>query len=329
MLETAMRLAWPGFVAAAAAAAAWAACAAPVRADPAPAPADDLPNFDALWDFSDPAATEARFREILPRAEASGNVDYLAQLWTQIARTLGLRRQFDESHRVLDRVESMLTPGTKTARVRCRLERGRAFRSAKEPAKAKPCFLEAWDLARAAGLDGLAADAGHMMAITEEGDAALAWGKRTLAFAEASKDPAARNWIGVLSYNMGWTQHERGEFAAALDLFRKDLAFRLERKQAAAARTSKWSVARALRSLGRLDDAMALQRELEREFDALPEKDGYVFEEIAEILTAQGKPAEATPYFAKAYALLKDKAESENIPRDRVERMRTRGEVAR
>ena len=32
-----------------------------------------LPGFDKLWNYSDPAATEAKFREILPRAEAGGS----------------------------------------------------------------------------------------------------------------------------------------------------------------------------------------------------------------------------------------------------------------
>jgi tetratricopeptide (TPR) repeat protein len=294
----------------------------------APARAEALPDFDALWDYANPGATEARFRALLPEAEAAKDADYLAQLLSQIARTEGLQGRFDDAHRTLDRAEALLREDTNRARVRCLLERGRAFRSAKEPEKAKPLFLRAWDVARASALDGLAADAGHMLAITETGKAAEDRSLATLAFAEASKDPAAQRWIGTLAHNLGWTYHDAGEFSKALAMFRKELAFRLERKQAGPTRIAKWSVARALRSLAQLDEALAIQRELEREIEPLPEKDGYVYEELAEILLAQKKDADATPYFAKAHALLAPKAKAEGIPPERIERLRTLGGVA-
>src|SRR5690606_19946505 len=58
-----------------------------------------LPDFDALWDYSQPAATETKFREILPLAQESGDLSYRLQLETQIARALGLQQKFDEAHR--------------------------------------------------------------------------------------------------------------------------------------------------------------------------------------------------------------------------------------
>lgn len=303
-----------------------AACAALV-AVANPARADDLPDFDTLWDFADVAGTEAKFRTLLPRAEGAQDADYLAQLLTQIARTEGLQGRFDEAHRTLDRAEKLLRDDTPRPRVRCLLERGRVFRSSKQPEKAKPLFVQAWELGRSSALDGYACDAGHMLAITETGESAIDWSLRTIAHAEASKDPTARRWLGTLYFNLGWTFHDRGEFEKALEQFRKDLAFRLERKAPGPARVSKWAIGRALRSLGRLEEALATQRELEREYDALREKDGYVFEEIAECLAAQKKDVEAKPYFAKAYALLLDRTEADGIDAKRLERLRTLGGV--
>ena len=49
----------------------------------------DLPAFDGFWNFEDPAGSEAKFRELLPKAEESGDRGYLAELLTQIARTQG------------------------------------------------------------------------------------------------------------------------------------------------------------------------------------------------------------------------------------------------
>ena len=70
--------------------------------------ATPLPDIDSLWDHNDPAATQAQFMTVLPRAEASGDRAYQAELLTQIARTWGLQREFDSAHAVLDQVEPML-----------------------------------------------------------------------------------------------------------------------------------------------------------------------------------------------------------------------------
>src|ERR1051325_6375254 len=102
--------------------------------------AQALPDFTKLWNFNKPEETEMRFREILPRAEISHDTSYLAQLLTQIARTQGLQRKFEEAHATLDRVEKMLTPDLKLARVRYLLERGRAFNSSDHQNKALPLF---------------------------------------------------------------------------------------------------------------------------------------------------------------------------------------------
>jgi hypothetical protein len=96
--------------------------------DEAVAP-ERLPDFDALWDYGDPAATEVKFREVLPMAKASGDASYHAQLLTQIARTQGLQMKFDHAHSTLDMVEGMLADDMTVARIRYLLERGRVYNS--------------------------------------------------------------------------------------------------------------------------------------------------------------------------------------------------------
>jgi hypothetical protein len=67
-------------------------------------------------------------------------------------------------------------------------------------------------------------------------------------------------------------------------------------------------VARALRSLNRIEEALARQLELEREFESVHETDGYVFEEIGECLLLLKRKEEARPYFAKAHEILSQDA---------------------
>jgi tetratricopeptide (TPR) repeat protein len=147
-----------------------------------------------------------------------------------------------------------------------------------------------------------------MVAIAAGNDSAhadaLTWNERALAMAESSSDPEARSWRASLLNNLAWTHHDAKEYDKALELFQRALAARREMGDERNTREARWSVARALRSLGRLDEALKEQVALEQEGEKAGQPDGFVFEELGEILYAQGKKDEAKPWFAKAYAEL-------------------------
>jgi len=282
----------------------------------------DLPEFDSLWDFDDPAGTEARFREDLPAAVESGVRSYHAELLTQIARAQGLQRQFPDAHNTLDRVLDLLPLARPRARIRYLLERGRVFNSSKEPDKAWPLFLEAWELGQQAGEDNLAVDAAHMMAVVEPPEQQIAWNQRAMELAERSQDPKARRWLGSLYNNLGWTYHYRGEHELALNLFERALKIREEQGQPKPIRIARWCIARTLRSLGRTEEALAIQRQLKQENANSGFEDGFVDEELGECLLSLGKAAESKPHFAAAYSSLSmDPWLAENEP-VRLERLK-------
>ena len=269
---------------------------------PAESPANAARDFDALWDYGDPAATEARFRERLPAVRAGGDPRVLAELLSQIARTLGLRDRFEEAHALLDEAEALLPDGPSVARARVLLERGRCWNSRGAAPRAVPVFEAALAAARGAGSDFHAVDALHMLGIAAEPEAAIAWNERAIAAAEASSSARTRKWLGPLYNNMGWTWFERGDHAKALELFQRNRAWRLEHK--ADDGVALWSVAKAMRHLGRVEEALALQRQLESRYDAEGRTDGFVFEEIGECLWALDRTEEARPALARAYELL-------------------------
>lgn len=290
--------------------------------------AEALRDFDTLWDFEDPAATEARFRELLPAADAREDPGVALQLRTQIARTLGLRKRFDEAHALLDEVEAGLEETGPVVRVRYLLERGRVLNTSGSPDRARPLFDEAWNLGRDCGEDGFAVDAAHMVAIVEDSDGALAWNERALDLARASEDPRARKWKGSLLNNLGWTHHDAGRFGKAHALFEEALELRREQGEASPIRVARWCVARALRSLGRTEEALAEQRELLAEHESAGATDGYVVEEIAECLLALGSADDARPFFAAAHAeLSNDPWLPDNEP-ERLARLRRLGKDA-
>lgn len=261
-----------------------------------------MPDILALWDFNDPAASEARFRERLDEATHDAGLS----LRTQIARTYSLRRQFEQAHKLLDEVDAELGDAGAEPRVRSLLERGRTWRSAKQPERARPLFEQAVELSRGSALDYLHVDALHMVALVEPTpQAQLEGARRALAAARAARDPQARTWEASLSHNIGMGLHESGRHEEALQSFRDALAAR-ERMGAPPARLreARWMVAWELRALRRHDEALPLLHALERELATAGQTDGFVPEEIAENLLALGQAVQAKPYFAQAHALL-------------------------
>lgn len=285
------------------------------------------PDFDSWWDFDHPDQTEVKFRELLPAAKATGDTGYYAELLTQIARTLGLQQKFDSAHAVLDEVKSLLPAAGDRAHVRYLLERGRALNSSKKQAEATPLFLEAYDRAAKASLDFFAVDALHMMAFVVPVEEQMEWNQKAATVAEKSADPKARNWLGSLYNNMGWTYFEKKKYDSALAVFEKALAFRIEQGKQNNVRIAKWCIAKTYRMLGRLEEALTIQRLLDKEYAEAGEPEGYVFEELAEVYLAKGDSAQAKPWFAKAYELLsKDQWLSRDEP-ERLARMKELGGV--
>lgn len=268
----------------------------------------EAPMYHELWDYSKPKETGDKFRALLAGVEAAGDLSVLVQLLTQIARTHSLQRQFTEAHQLLDRVESLLAPNLVVGRIRYLLERGRTFNSSNEREEARSLFQQAWDLALVAGEQYYAVDAAHMLGIAEAtASDQLAWNMKAMEMAEMAENPFVRQWLGALYNNIGWTFHDDGEFEKALGIFQKALRWRQEEaepRKVVPIRIAKYCVGRALRSLNRMEEALATQLALLEEWQEAGEEDGYVHEELAECLLALDRVPEARPHFVEAHKLL-------------------------
>jgi len=285
-------------------------------------------DFDSLWDYDRPAETRARFIEALARADKEADLSYYLQLQTQIARTYGLEEMFDSAHQVLDEVASQLGDGLELARVRYLLERGRAINSSGRPAESIPLFTEAFGLADSLGAEFYAIDAAHMIAIAAESrDERMKWNQTGLGIAEKSSDQRARGWLGSIYNNVGWDYHDHGEYQQALDMFEKALAAREKSGKEKPIRIAKWCVARAYRSLGRVDEALVIQSELEKEGEASGDPDGFVFEELGELNLLNKQEEKAAAYFAKAYEALSQVQWLVQSQPERLERLKELGNV--
>lgn len=226
-----------------------------------------------FWDYSDPAGSEARLRRALVGASAKD----AAVLRTQVARALGLQQHFGEALAVLDGIESV----DPEVHVRILLERGRVHRSSGDLDAAAPLLRAAVTAADTAGLEALAVDAMHMVALTLTGQPQVDYTRAILDRARASSDPAARAWTASVLNNLGMSYSDLGEWQLALESFEEALAERRAGTDVEAIEVARWMVAWALRNLGRTDEALAMQRALKADLATSGREDPYVDEEIA------------------------------------------------
>ena len=281
----------------------------------------DPRQLDELWDFDDPATSERRLESLLGTGDLPPTAR--AEVQTQLARALGLQGRYDDALKILDAVVAGIenaepatdaeggqpgsqaesgpsaTPPPPIVVIRVALERGRVLNSSGKPADSVELFAQALQVARSAGEDFLAVDAAHMLAIADRARAEH-WTNEALRQVSTSTDPRTRRWAGSLHNNAGWARHDAGDFAAALAEFEAAQYAYETHGTAEQVRVARWAVARALRSLARFDEAMAIQQQLVEQGPP----DGYVQEEIAELCLASGRPDEARQHAAAAVELL-------------------------
>lgn len=280
----------------------------------------------ASWDFSDAHASEARFRALAEQHAARGDLSSARVLMTQVARAQGLDRRFAEAHATLDAVLATPELAEPLVQVRYLLERGRAFNSSKDPERARPLFEQAWSLARPAGIDDLAVDAAHMVAITfiATPERALEWNDIGLELARASSNPRARRWLGPLLNNQAWTRFDREEYPLALALFEEALVFRAQGSDVLAQRIAGYCVARTLRALGRLREAVERLDVLLAKHGSSGKTSGFVLEELGECHLELGDAEAARGFFARAHAEL---AQDARFAEDEAPRLQRIGQL--
>ena len=256
----------------------------------------DLP---ALWEFNNPALSEQRFKAKL--AGASG--DDVLILQTQIARSHGLRRDFEAARKLLADVQPQLAGASAEARVRHALEWGRAHASGRHPpgfvdeaakAEARRSWQQALQLARQAQLDDLAIDAIHMFAFIDTTPAQQQqWAEEALAVVLSSTQAAAQRWQASVRNNLGYALQLQGRHVEALTQFQQALALRRTAGNAHNTLVAGYMVAHSLRLQGRGEEALVMQQQLLRDSEALGAADPYVLDELALLHRARGDAAQA------------------------------------
>jgi tetratricopeptide (TPR) repeat protein len=275
-----------------------------------------------LWDFGDLDVTDERLREQLTREDSDAG---RAEVLTQLARIHGLRGDFEAGDDLIDDA-TLLAGSSAVARARIDLERGRLRRSSGDRESALPLFESAFAVALQAEQEFVAADAAHMAALAApDRDGFVAWTERGVALAE--ENAAASYWLGPLLNNLGWEYHEAGEYGQALDAFERALAAR-ERtpENPEPIALARYAVGKALRALGRSEEAAPLLEQAVAWAEGIGHPDGWYHEELAEEYAAAGRLDDARTHAERAITLLE--ADDPSFAED-VERRARLGTLAR
>jgi tetratricopeptide (TPR) repeat protein len=251
-------------------------------------------TLDSMWDFTDPHGSAERFRAAA--SDESRPAADRIELATQYARACGLLGRFDDAERVLDdSVQAVGAPRPAPATpdptherllARIALERGRLRVNAEHPAEGVPLFTLAARQAAAAGSQFLALDALHMLALADAGHEEE-WAADGLALLDRVTDARVQRWGVALHNNLAWHLHDSGRPEDAITHF--ELALQTAETVGTDDQRfiGRWALGRCLRTLGRTDEARAIQEALAAE---RPD-DEFVRSELAEL---SGAPATGT-----------------------------------
>ncbi len=278
-------------------------------------------DIDSLWDYRDPSGSELRFDAALAQLHSESQSLLYAEVLTQKARAIGLQQQYERANSVLHEALRLIGELSAIALVRYYLESGRVCNSSRQEG-AYEYFLKSFSLAIELREDFYAIDAAHMLAIVTKHEQSLEWNRKAIEIAENSIQPRARNWLGSLYNNTAWTYFFSENYEMAYTIFQKSKLWYAEKKLRNEEFIADWSLARTLRAQGSLQHALQAQLSLlqQRQHENFPE-DGYISEELGEILLALDREEEARPHFSHAFALLSNDIWIQQNEKNRLKRL--------
>lgn len=264
-------------------------------------------DLDRLWNPADVVGSEAAYRALLPEGQnlTGGDRGYLIELHSLVGRCEALQEKLAEARSSLDAAEGLLQEKQAvypvSVRIRWLIEKGRLHILAKTPSQAKGFFSEAWDLSIKSAEDYFAVEIAQLLAATEPQKVQQEWILRGIKIAENSPLPKAKQWLGGLYTSLGWKLYDLKQFENSLGAFQTALRHHKVQGTPREAFVAQWSIGKVLRALGKTEEALSIQKALLAELGIGGERDGRLYEELAECLHSLKRTTEAQLYFELAY----------------------------
>ncbi|MGE3760065.1 MAG: hypothetical protein AB7H97_20030, partial [Pseudobdellovibrionaceae bacterium] len=225
-----------------------------------------FPDFDGFWQPHDWASSEKQIRAQLPTHWATEWTPHSVEILTQLARAHGLMGDLLNAQATLSQAQQMLSSSKvdmgSRAEVRWLLEQGRVHYLGMSPIKAHDLFVQAWTLASENGLHFFAVDAALMLSTVRPPKFQNEWLQKALILAEASSDEKVRLWLTHLLFLEGWHAFDFRQFDRSLHCFEQAMVQPGANTDSLRVMAMHWSRGRAMRALGQIENALALQQSL-------------------------------------------------------------------
>lgn len=290
-------------------------------------------DLDQLWNPADVVGSEVAYRALLPEGQKLTGRDrcYLIDLYSLIGRSQALQEKYADARLSLDAAEALLEEEQAvypvSARIRWLIEKGRLHILAKTPSQAKGYFSEAWTLSINSAEDYFAVEIAQLLAATEPRKTQQKWLSRAIEIAESSPLPKAKRWLGGLYTSLGWKLYDLRQFESSLSAFQTALRYHKAQGTPREAFVAQWSIGKILRAIGKTEEALSIQKALLADLGIGRERDGRLYEELAECLQTLRRTTEAQLYFELAYRELSaDEWIKDNQP-VKLKRMKDLGKV--
>lgn len=293
-----------------------------------------LDDFDELF-TGNPVDIEKNMTALLPEAESREDKSIYLQILSQIALAQAMQQNFDLAHKTLDMADGLLEPRYELAQIRLLLERGRVYHQSGNTDKTLPLFIKSYEQAKLKKDFGFhTVNAAHMVAIVANNvDDKIKWNKIAIALAEKTNDERCQTWLGAIHNNLAQNYIEAEKYSEALESFEKCKAYAEERGDPIVIRGASWGIARSLRSLNQLEKALEIQKNLLIQYEDISSKQllpielvragrGLVYEELAEIYSAQNNKEQTKKYSLLAYNDLSQDPWMKKLYPKRLERMK-------
>ena len=282
-------------------------------------------DLDQLWNPADIPGSEVAFRTLLEDTQKLATPDHshLVELLALLARSEALQQKFQAARSSLEKAERLLKQEQPTQatsiwismKIRWLIEKGRLQVLEKTPSQARTYFSEAWTLAINSGENYFAVEIAQLMAVTEPQKSQQEWLIRGIEIAEKSSHQKTKMLLGPLYSSLGWKFYDLKLLEKSLATFQKALKHHTSFGTGREAFVAQWSIGKVLRALGKVEEALAIQKALLSELGIGGERDGRLYEEVAECLQALRRTTEAQPYFELAYReLSNDEWVTDNQP---------------
>jgi tetratricopeptide (TPR) repeat protein len=205
------------------------------------------------------------YQLVAHEAERQGDRPITVQACAMAARCYSLAGDLAKGQMWLERAQDRANVAEPRGWARTQLVGGIYQRERGDRLAALDTFAQLYDYCRIEALNSEAIDAAHHAALVAPLEAQVSWAHQGLAAARAAGD---ERWQAILWNNLGSTLEEQGRFEEMLEAYQQARVFHRRTGGPRQSLIADWAVGRALRRLGRTEEAWTLMA------DALVRADG-------------------------------------------------------